>query len=139
MRVMLSISSILITITLNAQNCCEFNLVKGESIVQLSNKYQKLKASRNKECCRDFGSGLMRIMEILSDSIDLNTNEERIIEIMGLPDKYATNEHPIEHHFTMLGKDEKILIYTWRGMHDFLYFLLVNDKLVSKRWYYALE
>ena len=78
-------------------------------------------------------------MEILSDSINLNTNEEQITQIMGLPDTYASNQHPIEHHFTQLGQDEKILIYYWRGMHDFLYFVLANNQLISKHWYYALE
>ena len=131
--------SLFINISVNAQNCCEFKLVKDESIDRLSNEFKQLKTTRDIDCCRNYGSGLMKIMEILSDSIDLNTSEERIIQIMGLPDNYASDDHPIEHHFTQLGKDDKILIYYWRGMHDFLYFIIVKNQLVSKHWYYALE
>jgi hypothetical protein len=139
MRLVFYILSLFITISVNAQNCCEFKFVEGESIEQLSIEYKQLKNSEDKDCCRNYGSGLMNIMEILSDSIDLNTNEEQIIQIMGLPDTYASNQHPIEHHFTQLGKHDKFLIYYWRGMHDFLYFVLENNQLISKHWYYALE
>lgn len=106
---------------------------------QLSKEYKALRKRSDQECCSDFGSGLMKIMEVLGDSIALNTNEKRIIQLMGLPDTVASKEHPLEYHFTMLENDVKILIYYWRGMHDFLYFTLVNDKLIAKQWYYARE
>jgi hypothetical protein len=139
MRLIFYILSLCITISFHAQNCCEFEFVKGKPIERISDEYKLLKVSVDKECCRNYGSGLMKIMEVLSDSIELNTNEERIIKIMGMPDTYASDEHPIEHHFTQLGKNEKILIYYWRGLHDFLYFVLLSNLLVSKHWYYALD
>ncbi len=139
MRLRFFILYLFIAISVNAQNCCEIELVKGETIERLSIEYKRLKINGNKDCCRNYGSGLMQIMEILSDSININTDEKRIIELMGFPDNYASLDHPIEHHFTQLGKEEKVLIYYWRGMHDFLFFVLKNNRLTYKHWYYALD
>ena len=69
----------------------------------------------------------------------LRISERRIIQIMGKPDKTASKQHPVDHHFDQLKEDERILIYTWRGMHDFLFFRIKDNKLVYKDWYYALE
>ena len=139
MRLTFCILTLFIAISAYSQNCCEIELVKIESVEQLSSEFKRLKTNGNRDCCRNYGSGLMKSMEMLSDSIEIHTNEERIIQLMGLPDNYATKDHPIEHHFTQLGKEEKVLIYYWRGMHDFVYFVLMNKQLISKQWYYALE
>ena len=46
---------------------------------------------------------------------------------MGMPDIIVDTKHPLEHHFINLFPSEKVFIYYWRGMHDYLYFMLRND------------
>jgi hypothetical protein len=128
-----------IAFSVHAQNCCTFELAKGASVKQISKKYKQLKKLQNQDCCKNYGSGLMTVMGVLKDRIHLRTTENRIIEIMGQPDMYATKEHPVEYQFTKLEKNQKVLIYHWRGMHDFLYFVLQDNHLITKNWYFALE
>jgi hypothetical protein len=134
---------LLLTIFINtsivAQTCCEVELFNQESLDQISKKYQGLRKLRNEECCTYYGSGLMKIMMQLSDSLNIGISENRIIEIMGEPDLIATQKEPLDHHFTQLNENQKVLIYKWRGLHDFLYFELNENKLFYKNWYYALE
>jgi hypothetical protein len=139
MKWMFFILAVGMTLSANAQNCCTFELAKGENIKEISKKYKKLRKHKNQDCCKNYGSGLMTSMGVLKDSINLATTENNIIKIMGPPDAYATQKKPIEYHFAELKKNQKVLIYHWRGMHDFLYFVLEDNHLVNKDWYFAFE
>jgi hypothetical protein len=121
------------------QGCCDMQPESIVSIERLSVEYQRLKKNPDRDCCNNYGSGLMDVMEILSDSIAVGSSEKRIIEIMGQPDMFADKNHPIEHHFIQPAEGELILVYHWRGMHDFLYFVIQDNYLVLKNWYYAWE
>jgi hypothetical protein len=79
----------------------------------------------------------MKILEMLNNRIDIGVSEKTIIKIMGKPDKNISKDNPIE--VIQFKDEETILIYYWRGMHDFLYFGIKNNKLFYKKWYYALE
>jgi len=81
----------------------------------------------------------MTVMTILSDSLYLGISESEIIELMGEPDMHASKDYPIEHHFVGLKENERVLIYYWRGMHDFLYLSIKDNLLIYKNWYYARE
>ena len=130
---------IFLTISVKAQNCCEFKAGRNISIIELGQEFQRLKNINDRKCCNNFGSGLMNIMEMLHDSLDLGVSESKIVNLMGAPDKFASKDYPVEHHFINLKEGERVLIYFWRGMHDFLYFGIKDDKLIYKNWYYALE
>lgn len=127
------------SISVSAQDCCEFNDEKRSSVKELGQEFQRLRKDKNTACCNNFGSGLMKVMGILLDSVNTGVTESFIIEVMGKPNLYASKEHPLEHHFVQLEEDERVIIYFWRGLHDFLYFGFKNDQLIYKNWYYALE
>jgi hypothetical protein len=133
------VSLVIIPNPVIAQNCCVLELKNGRSLETLGKEYQRLRLDKKTSCCDNFGSGLMEVMIQLNDSVSLGITQNKIISIMGIPDIIATNKEPLEHHFTNLGINERVLIYCWRGLHDFLYFEFKNDKLINKNWYYAGE
>jgi len=121
----------------SAQNCCQFKLDQRKTTKHLGQEYQRLRNYKNRECCNRYGSGMMKIMEMLNNRLAIGVPEKTIIKIMGKPDKYVSKNHPID--VIQLKEDERVLIYYWREMHDFLYFGIKENKLLYKNWYYALE
>lgn len=123
--------------SISAQNCCEIKLNKENSLKHLGKEFQRLRNLKDRDCCNKYGSGMMKIMEMLNNRLDIGVSEKTIIKIMGKPDKYVSKKNPID--VIAFKEEERILIYYWRGMHDFLYFGIKNNKLFYKNWYYALE
>lgn len=120
-----------------SQNCCAFKLKDTSKLENLGAEFKELRKLRHDDCCENFGSGLMNLMQTLQDSIPFGINENKLIALLGEPDEFASKEKPIEHHFTQCLEGEKVLIYHWRGRHDYLYFYFKEDALIIKEWYYA--
>ena len=80
--------------------------------------------------------------ELNSKKADRNT----ITRIMGKPDITLQNNNRQAPEFflnTLSGElkqaDDEILIYKWRGRHDFLYFVIRGNKQLKSDWWMALE
>ncbi len=73
-------------------------------------------------------------------------DKHTIISIMGNPDimlNYNDPQAP-EFYLNTLSREVKqagdeILIYKWRGSHDFLYFVIRKKKQLKSDWWMALE
>lgn len=119
--------------------CCKSRLTKKDlsqySILKLGKEYRHLKEEKLK-CCDDFGSDFHKIMLALSvkfDSISVDTSA--VIKVMGYPD---SREVPVQYG-KFNNPQEKIFVYWWRYWHDFLYFIIENNKVKYVKWFYAYE
>ena len=78
---------------------------------------------------------MQQLAELLGDG---RHRRGQVTTVMGEPD--ATSRPGDERHLSFsLPPDHTVLIYDWRGEHDFLYFELVDDQVVSSRWWMAGE
>jgi len=85
--------------------------------------------------------------------IDLGTRLARtgcgqvqVTDLLGSPDQIAGPGDPVFEQVSGHAEFEKppdeayeLLIYYWRGAHDFLYFTSVGGAIVGAGWWYALE
>jgi hypothetical protein len=66
-----------------------------------------------------------------------------IIRLMGEPDAIKSGKdyqpHSIGQRSEKPLADDLLLIYFWRGWHDYLYFVSRNDIIQDARWYFAGE
>ncbi len=72
--------------------------------------------------------------------------KDTITEIMGTPDYTLQGDNPQASEFflgilsdELKGSDNEILIYKWRGSHDFMYLVLREDRLIKSDWWMAME
>lgn len=75
-----------------------------------------------------YGSQMHRVMEALH--IRLNNDKptiESLTALLGEPDAKETREGLL------------VLLYYWRGRHDYLYFVTDGTKVTAIRWYFAYE
>ncbi|MBT9583670.1 hypothetical protein IV102_09975 [bacterium] len=118
----------------------------ASTLQELSREYQRLRTVKghfqggqwNDEVDRWAG----RKHEVMSDLGDAlgqaGTRESDIIRWMGPPDERAT---PGSHSWASARPDQGdyLLVYCWRGHHDFLYFLCSKERVLSSQWWMAGE
>jgi hypothetical protein len=138
---LLIIVSVHVHPTVNAQqmDCCTSRLAKkgfeNHRLKKLGKEYRRMKKNKDK-CCEKFGSDLQKLMQALSEKLDVTGNDTcSVIKIMGVPD--ADNVPGQYGAFTKDG--EKIMVYWWRGWHDFLYVVSEAGRIKYIKWFYALE
>ena len=89
------------------------------------------------------------VMGQLQDALGVpGTNEARIVELMGIPDEKA-RAGSLSWRLARVqgppsprgneGDVDVLLIYHWRGAHDFLYFSMKAGQVVKAGWWMALE
>lgn len=88
-----------------------------------------------------WGARRHELMGRLARSLgDGKHTRQRVIEVMGPPDRTAK---PDDSLWKLAGPSDgstELLIYEWRGLHDFLYFELTSDGTVSgSGWWMAGE
>ena len=117
------------------KHCCELDTTKTKTLKNLGAEFQKLKKA-DRHCCDNFGSGLYSVMHILEDSLRLSSlDESSLIGFMGKPDEEITQSNKRYD----LKKGEKLLLYHWRGRHDYMILRIDNSILREVSWYYALD
>lgn len=116
------------------KTCCR--LAKDyRTLGGLGREYRRLRRQAGSQCCDRFNSGLMQALTALRDSLQPGTSAKRIIALMGRPDlRSATPYGGIEPP-----PGDVLLIYHWRGPHDFLYFVVSHGRMVKCEWYNAWE
>lgn len=103
-------------------------------IIELSSQYQKLRAE-NSACNRKWKSDLQLVMEELGTRLGKSqTHKNRILKYMGTPDL-----EPYSIEMIKLNDDERIIVYHWRGWHDWLYFVIRKNRVVKMNWWYAYK
>lgn len=88
-----------------------------------------------------------RVMEALRQAIDVRGfGRPQLVEQLGTPDRTLDENDPMFHTFARDFKHStenhgpvEILVYHWRGGHDFLYFVAIDEMLVDSGWWHAGE
>lgn len=105
------------------------------TLLELGREYKRLRREIGSVCCNRFGSGLMAAMTALRDSLQPGSSAKRVTSIMGRPD-LCTRER---YGAVAPSVGDRLLIYYWRGSHDFLYFVVSRGQVIKSEWYNAWE
>lgn len=116
------------------ERCCRLS-TEPLTLRELGREYRRLRHGAGSQCCNRFNSGLMQAMTELQDSLQPGIPVKRVTALMGRPDlrsskRYDAIEPPPR---------SRLLIYHWRGSHDFLYFIVSGGHVVKSEWYNAWE
>jgi hypothetical protein len=61
-------------------------------------------------------------------------HKNKILKFMGTPDHETSQIGMIK-----LNAGEHIMVYHWRGWHDWMYFVIRKNRVVGVKWWYAYE
>jgi hypothetical protein len=137
------------------------NVCKGinSSVATVAAQYRDLRESRSHTTQGNFskdldyyGGALHRVMSSLGEELGRPPHTRRsITSCLGAPDAIRSNEQM----FAFLGiynrelekagrkvekrKNAEYLIYSWRGWHDFLFFICEDGVVVDHGWWFAYE
>jgi hypothetical protein len=90
------------------------------------------------------------VMDELRQCLEVGkADQKRIIQLMGSPDHLAKKGsdlyqlalHSLKFSETPRGleKAKDALIYEWRGLHDFMFFITDGKQLIISGWWMAME
>jgi hypothetical protein len=106
------------------------------SLQKLGSEFQRLKNLKGSDCDK-FGSNLFFVMNCLGDSLsEKKVAIKEVVETMGNPGSMYDKK---VSEMLKLEKNEDVLVYFWRGWHDFMYLVIANGKVVRYNWWFALE
>ncbi len=116
------------------ERCCRLP-EHAHTLRELGGTYRGLRRQAGSACCNRFNSGLMQVMTALRDSLQPGVPAKRIVALMGRPDlrtskRYGAIETP---------SGARLLVYHWRGSHDYLYFVVRRGRVIRSEWYNAWE
>lgn len=95
-------------------------------------------ASASKSDLRQWSGPLHTVMNTLGERIGSgHYTVDEVISLMGRPDKLLSSG--ASHLGMMVPTGQKHLIYWWRGDHDYLYFVVEKDVILSVNWWFAGE
>ncbi|MFN0201759.1 MAG: hypothetical protein ACKVTZ_09575 [Bacteroidia bacterium] len=123
----------------NQDSCCKSSLqvtkLANYSTKQVGKEFLRL---RKLGCCSVFSGDLRPIMEELAVRMEKSqVSTRRLIKIMGKPN---ANEIPRTHGIIYSPQaGESLYIYHWRSWHDFLYFVVKDNRVRQAKWFYAYE
>lgn len=144
--------------------CCLFILIaclsscatavpNDDNINALAKQYSQLRVRQkalpagtfDKEL-RSAGGQLEKVLAELGSQLGKPTyRQEDIIRFMGQPDaiksagEYQPHSIAPNEQAGKIPNDAILLIYFWRGWHDYLYFVSQNGVIQSAHWYFAGE
>jgi hypothetical protein len=118
-------------------------------LAELGAEFRRLRAGRapSDEAWKDeldnWGGRLHQVMNDLLARLGLpGTGRASVIMMMGEPDELSrpgTDLWWYGHGEKMKPAPSEMLIYHWRGRHDFLYFFVRDDRVVHAGWWMAGE
>jgi len=104
------------------------------STLKLSQQFQKWR-DENNACHRKWKSDLQLMMEELGTRLAASrVRRKEILKFMGTPDHESDALDMIK-----LNTGEHIMVYHWRGWHDWMYFVIRKNRVVRMKWWYAYE
>jgi hypothetical protein len=78
--------------------------------------------------------------------VDAGCTQGQVTDLLGPPDLTVTPGDPLFDQVSRQAEFEKppaepytLLIYYWRGAHDFLYFTSVDGAIIGSGWWHAYE
>jgi hypothetical protein len=121
----------------------------AQSLEELSAEYRRLRSVRsvqghfNQEV-DGWGGRKHTVMGALLARLGTpGTARAKVVVSMGEPDQIAQPETDLWSYAVegsrSVPEGSELLVYEWRGLHDFLYFLVSDDKVVRAGWWMAGE
>lgn len=121
--------------------------MKELTIGELTREYHRLRAKKVEPGAFDpetsaFGGRKHEVMgELVRRLGSRGTARARVVELMGEPDQHVRDSDDplwglVEHD---RGEAEALLVYCWRGYHDFAWFGIRREQVVSSGWWFAYE
>lgn len=101
---------------------------------------QELRQDTNRQQLdlRRWDGPVHKLMSELGDRLELeHPSEKRVIKLLGKPDDVISGGK--RHNGMLVPKNEKHLVYWWRGGHDYLFLVVRQGKIAEARWWYAGE
>lgn len=93
---------------------------------------------RQKTELRHWNGPVHKLMSELGDRLELeHPSEKQVIKLLGKPDDVISGGK--RHNGMLVPKNEKHLVYWWRGGHDYLFLVVRQGKIAEARWWYAGE
>ncbi|HMZ81919.1 MAG TPA: hypothetical protein PLL06_19640 [Acidobacteriota bacterium] len=93
---------------------------------------------RQKIELRHWNGPVHKLMSELGDRLEQDhLPEKQVIKLLGKPDDVISGGK--RHSGMLVPKNEKHLLYWWRGGHDYLYLVVRQGKIAEARWWYAGE
>lgn len=87
-----------------------------------------------------FGGRKHVVMTELGKSLGApGTARAQVIATLGDPDEIARPGEELWSYVHPDASGSEMLVYHWRGRHDFLYFLVRDGKVLRADWWMALE
>lgn len=106
--------------------------MKSTPLEGLSIEYKRLKLLKDTSNDK-WNSDLHQTMSSMALLLGKEgTDISLLIHYMGKPD---ANEKIVPYGTIQLQKNEKIMIYYWRGFHDFVYFVYQDKKVKYAKWF----
>jgi hypothetical protein len=118
--------------------------IVSQSTSELASRFRKYRqelsnpASASKTELRQWSGPLHTVMNTLGERIGSgHYTVDQVISLMGYPDKLLSSG--ASHIGIVVPTGQKHLIYWWRGNHDYLYFVVEKDIILSVNWWFAGE
>jgi hypothetical protein len=114
------------------------------STAELAKRYQQYRKEMREGTdevrakLRDWRGPMHEVMAQLGERLGSghHTSKE-VIALLGPPDEVISASS--RRSGQLFAEGETRLVYWWRGGHDYLYFIVIKDIVVSAKWYRALE
>ncbi len=104
------------------------------SLEELSEIYKEDRQDIS-SCDKRWNSNFHQIMiEIGSQLSKGSFSKVEVIQYLGVPD-FAGQEVNV----LSIEDSEEVMIYFWRGWHDWLYFIVENEQVKKVDWWFAYE
>lgn len=128
--------------------------INSLSLEQLSKEFKKLHAVKgqfeggdwNQDVDAWMGREHRLMLEIESQVNKGKIDKAMLIDLMGPPDQVILPKDELSQLLIDLARlsntnnaFSEILIYYWRGTHDYLYFIYRDDEFVHSGWWYSGE
>jgi hypothetical protein len=120
--------------------------VIGAEFRDLRSQRHRVDASSWNRDLDSWGGRMHVVMNQLRACVGVpGTSRADVIASMGEPDQIAHSDSELwwyakwEHRDNTSAEASELLIYHWRGLHDFLYFPVRDDRVVRADWWMAGE
>lgn len=113
-----------------------------EELQHLAVNYRQLRKETHgpatRQVLRHWAGPLHEVMARLGEELGDGSHSEReVFELLGQPDHVKAQGSL--HTGISVARGRTHLLYAWRGLHDYLYFVVESGAVLKAQWYFAGE
>lgn len=125
--------------------CLAVSLGGDPDLAELASRFREYRVELRREESREerpelraWDGPVHALMSDLGERIEKeHLDSERLVKLLGVPDEaFGAGAR---HDGARIPPGESHLVYWWRGGHDYLYFVVRDERVVEARWWYAGE